>query len=133
MFTHNESTARYAFVCLVVRSGKARTLTASHYLMASGRLATANAVRLGDRLHLADNTRDAVAAVEHITSTSLYNSQKLNGSLMVEGVVTSCYTTMHLSAANGSLLASLHANYSTGTGVKGALHELSRVICSNRQ
>jgi Hint module len=96
-----------AFLRLRTLAGPAVSLTPGHYLPVAGRgLVAAAAVRVGDGLLLGSGEVSAVVAVERRGGDGLYNPQTLHGDILVDGVVSSTYTTaMEPRVAHAALVA----------------------------
>lgn len=117
MFTHKDTAedAAYRYVSVSTASGVSLTLTPGHYLQrADGALFAASALRANvDSLLLADGTEDLVVAVSETVAVGrgLYNPQTMEGTIVVNGVVASTYTTaVHPEVAH-ILLAPFRAAY----------------------
>jgi hypothetical protein len=111
LWTHRDAAAApaRAYVQLVTARG-ALTLTAGHYVYVNGDLSApvaASAVRVGDALVAGDGGRAAVVAVRAAAGAGLYNPQTLHGDIVVDGVVTTTYTSAVPPAAAHALLAPL--------------------------
>jgi FAD binding domain/Hint module/Berberine and berberine like len=110
------------------------TLTANHYLvLASGRLAAAESLSVGDMLRsgAADSSRTvSVVAVAPAGAdlVGLYNPHTLTGQIVVDGVLASCYTrAVHPAIARLLLspLAILYRMASSVPNLKGLI-DISR-------
>ena len=93
MFTHKMADEAHTFVSLKTESGALLKLTSGHYLYANGALVAAKTVSVGDVLTLGNGETSAVAAVGTVDGTGLFNPQTVNGNVVVNGVVSSTYTT----------------------------------------
>lgn len=93
MFTHKMADSESNFVALETKSGEALTLTPGHYLYVNGALAAAKTVRVGDTLSLGNGLASVVVAVSSAPGTGLYNPQTIKGDIVVNGIVSSTYTT----------------------------------------
>lgn len=112
LFTHRDAEVRAQFVRLVTAAGSKITLTRSHYLYVNGALVSAGSVRNGDVLQLADGSASPISAIEDVSGDGLYNPQTVDGKIVVDGVVSSAYTTsVHPHVAHGALLAPLRLVY----------------------
>jgi desert hedgehog len=110
MFSHALGTVESEFISLTTASGATLTLTGGHYLYANGELVAASAVNVGDRLTLASGAESPVTHVSAARGVGLYNPQTLHGDVVVEGVVSSTYTTaVEPGLAHGALLAPARA------------------------
>lgn len=105
-------------------------LSPGHYLWVNGRLAAASTVVAGDALIAADGTRAVVTGVSRIVASGLFNPHTLGGSLVVDGLAVSCYTTAVRVGVADALLAPVRAAYRAGAwrrggGAGGVLSRLS--------
>lgn len=107
-FTHKSPHTTHRFIRLTTKCGKSVTLTAGHYLYANDRLVAAKTVQQGDRIRLT-NREAIVDMVDTILETGLYNPQTLHGDLVVNGIITSCYTTAVSKWSAHALLTPLRA------------------------
>ncbi len=131
MFSHRDAAARSLFVRLVTSARAQVTLTHSHYVYANDKLVAAGAVRVGDSLVLADGSHAKVTTVETVSSKGLYNPHTLDGTIIVDGILTSTYTTsVHPMAAHAGLLAPLRWVYSR-IGANAGLDALAGMIGSS--
>lgn len=108
MFSHREPpyAHRQAFVRLTTASGRAVELTAGHYIYVNGRPAAAAHVRVGDHLFTEDHmSSDAVTSIAVVQKRGLYNPHTTQGDVMVNGLLTTTFTTaVDLRAAHALLL-----------------------------
>jgi Hint module len=94
MFTHREPAAREPFVALGTADGNTLETTVGHNIYINSRLAPAGMARVGDLLlRAADGAHVAVVSIDQVTRAGLYNPQTLHGDIVVDGYVTSTYTT----------------------------------------
>lgn len=93
MFTHKMADSQIEFLTLKTTTGSSITLTKGHYLYVNGALAAASTVSVGDSLTLGTGESSAVVAVGAATGAGLYNPQTVNGNVVVNGVLSSTYTT----------------------------------------
>ncbi len=93
MFTHKLADTVHKFVTLKTAGGVSLSLTKGHYLYVNGVLSAAGEVTVGDELQLGSGTVDRVASVVSRVGEGLYNPQTVNGNIVVNGVVSSTYTT----------------------------------------
>jgi len=123
MFSHRDESVRSVFVKLITEARAQITLTKSHYVYANDKLVAAGAVKLGDELVLADGSKSVVREIESVVSKGLYNPHTLDGNLVVDGIITSTYTTsVHPVVAHAGLLAPIRWYYSRiGTSGIGML------------
>lgn len=117
MFTHKLPDLVSPFVRLETASGKSISLSPGHYLYAGGSLVAADAVQMGDELTLADGSQSRVVSIVEEHKRGLYNPQTLHGDIVVDGVVTSTYTTaVQPSFAHSVLLGPARALYRAQLG-----------------
>lgn len=92
LFTHRlqDETLR-EFVRVTTRNRNV-TLTAGHYLYVNGRLTAAGATKRGDWIRT-DVGRRRVIKVQRVWRRGLYAPHTMQGDLIVDGVVVSCYST----------------------------------------
>mmetsp|Transcript_3878 Transcript_3878/g.11587 ORF Transcript_3878/g.11587 Transcript_3878/m.11587 type:complete len:550 (-) Transcript_3878:4621-6270(-) len=75
-------------------------LSPEHYLYVNGKLFAAKSVRVGDSIQLANGSMTQVSSVGMVHRRGLYNPHTLNGPVVVNGVLASCYTqAVHPSVA----------------------------------
>lgn len=69
-------------------------LSPKHYVIVAPdqQLVQARRVRLGQLVHLADGTTSPVVAKTVERRTGLFNPHTLDGTIVVDGVLASCYT-----------------------------------------
>lgn len=119
MFTHkpDNNIARdstiHEFLELMTTHGNI-TLTAGHYLAINGRMASAGSARTGDRLEMGSGESAEITSIRTVSGAGLYNPQTLHGSIVVDGMVASCYTEAVEQHAAHALLAPLRVLCATG-------------------
>jgi len=90
------------------------TLTDGHFVYLNGFLAEAGTATVGDRLTLSKNNLVSITNVSKIKATGLFNPHTLDGDIVVDGVLTSTYTSaVHPSLAH-VLLMPLRMLYTYG-------------------
>lgn len=107
MFTHKLSDTVHKFVTLHTASGVSLSLTKGHYLYVNDVLSAASTVSIGDRLTLGSGETSPVVAVETTTASGLFNPQTIDGNIVVNGVLSSTYTTAVEPSFAHALLAPL--------------------------
>lgn len=106
LFTHRASDVVSAFVLIRTRSGHELRVSPGHYLRVDGALRPAAAVRRGDAVVLASGEMTVVVGVEEVQARGLYNPQTVHGDIVVDGIVSSTYTTaVEPRFAHGMLVA----------------------------
>lgn len=101
-------------------SGEVHPLTVSpgHYIYTAEKtMIAARAVRPGDIILHADFGTVHVTSVRRVTSRGLFNPHTLQGDVVVEGVVASCYTTAVRPYIANLLLLPLRLAYRAGLSV----------------
>ncbi|GAB0493520.1 hypothetical protein MMPV_004804 [Pyropia vietnamensis] len=128
-FTHADAAAVSTFMELTVApaadtcaaDGQALRLTPGHYLSVNGRLAAAGTVVVGDFVLRSDGSAGVVTAVTSRSGLGLYNPQTLDGAILVDGVITSTYTTAVEPRLAAAALVPLRAAYALGGRWLGSL------------
>lgn len=95
LFTHRQRWSKHAFVQLTTSSGRTLTLSGGHYLYRkNGELVSGASVQVGDQLQMEDSQENGIVVkAEIVYETGLYNPQTESGSIVVNGFVSSTYTT----------------------------------------
>jgi Hint module len=98
LFTHRDPTAYLSSFVRIYHTSSPYmplTLTSGHYLYINGALAAALTARVGDTLYSTESRSSSI--ISHIESSvssrGLYNPQTADGRIVVDGVVSSTYTT----------------------------------------
>ena len=98
LFTHADPNVSYRFIRLHTASGRDVMMTESHYIYRNGTLSQARDVKIGDKLTIASQSSPTDLEESFITKITvqitegLYNPQTIQGTIFVDGVLTSCYT-----------------------------------------
>lgn len=104
MFSHKLSAVHSEFVRITTEGGRSITLTGNHYLYANDRMAVASVVKVGDSLITSTGAPDKVAEVSRIWADGLYNPHTMQGDIVVDGILTSTYTSdIHPTLAHAAL------------------------------
>ncbi len=122
-----------SFYVLTTASGKTLALSARHYvyLLASNPsnaepvVLQARHARMGHSLLLADGSRSPIVAVTRERRAGLYNPHTLDGNIVVDGVLASCYATVEPAIAH-PVMWPLRALYSVGINLMDATPEALR-------
>lgn len=93
MFTHKLADVISAFVEIETAHGRSIALSPGHYLYANGAPKTAAAVRVGDVVTLASGEDSYVTRVRRRSGVGLHNPQTVHGDIVVDGVMSTCYTS----------------------------------------
>ena len=127
-FSHRDPNARSKFVRFRTANGNELSLTPGHFLRINGELEPASNLRPGDSVTLDDGICSAVVYVDTIWDDGLYNPHTLEGSIVVNGVVASTFTTAVEPSAARALLSPVAAVFRTvGYNVMGALLDGPRI------
>jgi len=119
-FSHRETQTISKFIRIRHTAG-AVTISPNHYLYANGRLVVARAVRVGDTIGVLGGSPSVVSSVGYSIAKGLYNPHTFAGTVMVDGVLTSCYTSaIHPTLAH-VLLMPLRTVYALGVKLPGFL------------
>lgn len=110
-FTHKLSTVCSTFVQISSASGDSISLSPGHYLYVNGQLTPADEVSVGDLVELSSGRFSAVVAVRRLTLRGLFNPQTIEGSIVVNGIRASTYTTAVHPVTAHALLSPLRTLY----------------------
>lgn len=89
-------------------------LTPGHFLYVNGNLVEARTVKVGDVVITGNGTKTTVTEVSSAWGPGLYNPHTLNGDIVVDGILTSTYTSaVHPKLAH-ALLTPLRVMYNAG-------------------
>lgn len=115
--THADAGATAEFARLCTCCGECLRLTPGHYIHANGGLVAAGAVRVGDEVVGASGMRKKIVSVGREEGTGLYNPQTLHGDVVVDGILSSTYTTAVEAGVAHGLLTPVRKVYEwTGFG-----------------
>lgn len=114
MFTHKDENTLNYFVRIQGRSGHFIELSDGHYIPANGEMRAARKVKVGDLIMLADGTETNVASVSTVRKRGLHNPQTVDGSILVNGIVSSTYTEAIRPQAAAALLLPVRAAFVSG-------------------
>jgi len=130
MFSHRLTDSRSAFV-RIAAGGHSLMLTANHYLYVNDKLAVASTVKVGDKVKGHDGSDITVTSVEAAWADGLYNPHTMNGDIVVDGILTSTYTSdINPSLAHAALWP-VRMLHSLGQNVVGeAFHAGSELLAS---
>jgi hypothetical protein len=116
MFSHRLAESKAKFVTIATTSATLK-LTPDHYLYVNGTLATAQTVRVGDLVTLADGSKTPVTKVSAQWAAGLYNPHTMHGDIVVDGVQTSTYTQGIAPAVAHAALWPVRALFAAGVEV----------------
>jgi Hint module len=106
MFTHRDADIAVAdFISVTTASGHVLALSSGHYLPVDGGLKAASSIAIGDVLMLENGDGSAITSIETKAGTGLYNPQTADGSIVVDGIVASTFTTAVDPVVGSALLA----------------------------
>jgi desert hedgehog len=111
LFTHRVADGFNEFIELVSASGAVLRVTSGHYVYVNGNLAAAKTIVAGDEVELADGSSDVVVRVSKVLKRGLYNPQTVDGSIVVDGILASTFTTAVEPAFAHAILSPLRAMY----------------------
>lgn len=114
-FSTQMTEAQSKFISLTTSNlGSPLTLTGGHFLYVNDVLSPAQDVKAGDVLTQEDGSKVKVLAVSSQWSSGLFNPHTMHGDIIVDGILTSTYTTaIHPTLAH-ALLSPLRALKSVG-------------------
>lgn len=113
MFTHKRNTGMHNFI-RIETSDSSIEISLNHYIYRNGELVAAKGIRIGDVLQLASGASTVVTGIAAVKRVGLYNPQTLHGDIIVNGIVTSTYTTSVQPVMAHALLSPLRALYARG-------------------
>ena len=116
MFSHRLEEASYNFVELKTAT-TTLAITPNHYLYVNGNLREAQFVSAGDSLTLASGKLDKVLSVGRVKKDGIFNPHTLQGDIVVDGVLTSTYTSAFSPTLAHVVLAPLRALYQMGADI----------------
>lgn len=104
MFTHRLSAGEYKFVQLITANGAVLRASDQHYIRVEDQLKAAAAINAGDLLTLENGQQTEVESVSYVNDVGLYNPQTVHGDIVINGIVSSTYTTaVHAKIAHSAL------------------------------
>mmetsp|Transcript_11070 Transcript_11070/g.20016 ORF Transcript_11070/g.20016 Transcript_11070/m.20016 type:complete len:386 (-) Transcript_11070:1117-2274(-) len=111
-FSHREKNSVSKFVKIEGSLGNEIVMSESHYLFVNNRLKAAGEVVIGDRILLESGDQDSVVSVlKSAYYKGLYNPHTISGTIVVNGVVASCYTQTFPPKIAHALMAPLRLLY----------------------
>ena len=117
MFSHRLEEATNTFLELKTAGGATLALTSNHYLYVNGNLREAQYVKIGDSLTLASGKLDKVLSVGRVKKDGIFNPHTLQGDIVVDGVLTSTYTSAFSPTLAHVVLAPLRGLYQMGVNI----------------
>ena len=108
-FSHRDADVVSQHVHLSLSTGATLTLSPGHYLIANGKHVAAENVHAGDSLVHEDGRALTADKASIVQATGLYNPHTLAGTIAVNDVVCSTYTTAVAPSAARALLSPLRA------------------------
>ena len=116
MFSHRLEEASYNFIELKTAT-TTLAITPNHFLYVNGELREARFVSAGDNLTLASGEQDTVLSVGRVQKDGIFNPHTLQGDIVVDGVLTSTYTSAFSPTLAHVVLAPLRALYRAGVDI----------------
>ena len=116
MFSHRLEEASYNFIELTTATATL-AITPNHYLYVNGELREARYVSAGDSLTLASGKQDKVLSVGRVKKDGIFNPHTLQGDIVVDGVLTSTYTSAFSPTLAHVVLAPLRGLYQMGVNI----------------
>lgn len=123
LFTHSNTLVPAWFFRLETQSGHVLRLTKGHYLPVNGLVVRADDVKVGDTVNVAVLSsnrykvqRNRIVDVKRWLGFGLYNPQTRSGDIVVNGIVTSCYTEAIAPAVAHAMLAPIRGLADFGAG-----------------
>ena len=116
MFSHRLEEATYNFVEIKTATATL-AITGNHYLYINGNLREAQYVSAGDTITLASGKQDKILSVGRVKKDGIYNPHTLQGDIVVDGVLTSTYTSAFSPTLAHVVLAPLRGLYQMGVDI----------------
>lgn len=116
-FSHEMADASSEFVQVSTATGSVLQLTAEHHMYINGKIAPARTAKVGDNVTDARGDSVAVSSVQTVVGKGLYNPHTLHGDIVVNGVLTSSYTSALSPGIAHVLLAPFRALHRIGVTV----------------
>ena len=118
MFSHRNPHNSDSYYIQLNIENQSITLTSGHYIYIKPKSAInsiivvpAKDVRIGDKLQIGDNSWKPVSSVEFVEEKGLFNPHTIEGSIIVNGIRTTTYTTSVESRTATALLTPIRALY----------------------
>jgi Hint module len=111
MFTHKLNKVVNTFIQLHTASGHSASATPGHYLYINGELVPASSIKVGDVMTTADGELTRVIQVSQVLGSGLFNPQTVHGDIVVDGIMSSTYTTAVAPSIAHKVLAPFRAAY----------------------
>ena len=93
MWTHRITEGVFPFIRLMTSSGKFIELSEGHFLSVNGKYAAAGSVKIGDELHTSENSCEKVIQKTIVHRRGLFNPQTASGTIVVNDIIASTYTS----------------------------------------
>lgn len=126
MASHNDTTAWTPFIALQTTRGFTLTLSASHYIPTTNGLRTAAEIAIGDSVTLWNGDTDFVVSKETRWKFGLHNPHTIDGTIVVDGVLASTFTSTFRPAAANALLAPIKYMFRLGFRLDILSHWLAK-------
>jgi Hint module len=109
IFTHKLNEVVNTFIQLHTASDHSASATPGHYLYINGDLAPASSIKVGDVMTTVDGEPTRVIQVSQVLGSGLFNPQTVHGDIVVDGIMSSTYTTADAPSIAHKVLAPLRA------------------------
>ena len=116
LFSHRLQSASYNFIEFKTET-TTLAVTGNHYLYVNGNLREAQYVSVGDSLTLASGKLAKVLSVGRVQKDGIFNPHTLQGDIVVDGVLTSTYTSAFSPTLAHVVLAPLRGLYMAGVDI----------------
>lgn len=128
MWTHKMETGSFDFLSMKTASGKNLEASAGHFVEVNGDIMPAALVKAGDSLRAASGEMEVVSSVSGVSKTGLFNPQTVSGSIVVNGVAASTYTTAVQPAVAHAILAPLRALFAVSGRTTSVFEAASSLV-----
>ena len=114
LFSHKDTTTEYPFIDLHTADSYVVSVSSGHYVKTTTGVKPAHSVIIGDSLLQQNGTFVRVMRIESSIRTGLFNPHTLQGEIVVDNILVSCYTDVLPVATAHSLLVAFRALYNLG-------------------
>lgn len=113
-FSHADDDRAYSFMRIDTDGGHSLLATASHFIYINGAVKAAGDAKIGDYLTRENGARQLVVSVSQEVHVGLFNPQTLHGDIVVDGFLSTTYTTAIEPRAASILLGPVRTLYHFG-------------------
>lgn len=115
-FSHHDRHVSAVFVRLEMASKRSLSLTNGHFIYLNGVIKPAHVARVGDLVTLEKGATERIVDVRQVKGAGLYNPHTRIGDIVVDGVLTTTWTTAVPPTIAEALLAPIRLHYELQPG-----------------